>query len=65
MDLISLVIVLVVVGVLLALLNRYGPPFIDGQILRIINIVVLVAVVLFILSLFVNFGSVHTIHVGR
>jgi len=61
-DLISLVVVLVVVGVLLWLFNTYV-TMIDGRIKQIINIVVIVAVVLWLLSLFV--GPIHTFRVGR
>lgn len=65
MSLISLVVVLIVVGVLLALLNRYVGQWIDGTILKIINAVVIIAVVLWVLSLFVNLGGLNTIRVGR
>lgn len=61
MDLISLVVVLIVVGVLLWLVNTLIPM--DGNIKRIINVVIIVAVVLWILSLFV--GGLPHIHVGR
>jgi len=61
MDLISLVIVLIVVGVLLWLANTYLPM--DQKIKQILNIVVVVAVVLWILSLFI--GGLPHIHVGR
>lgn len=61
MDLISLVIVLIVIGVLLWLVNTYIPM--DGKIKQIINAVVIVAVVLWLLSLFV--GPLPHIFVGR
>lgn len=64
MPLIHLVIVLIVVGVLLWAANMI--PYIDANIKKIINVVVIVATVLWILSLFVgNFGSIGNIHVGR
>ncbi len=63
MDLVSLVILLVVIGVLLWLINTYGAAIIDAKILKIINIVVVVAVVLFVLSLFV--GYLPHMHVGK
>lgn len=62
MDLFSLVGMLIVIGVCLGLLNRYGAKWIDGNMLSIINAVVVIAVILFILSLFFNF---HSIHIGR
>jgi len=64
MDLISLVVILIAVGVLLWALNTYGAPFIDAKILRIINIVVVVAVVLWLLKLFGLFEIARGIRVG-
>ncbi len=61
MDLLSLVIVLIVIGVLLYLVNQFLPM--DANIKKIINIVVIIAVVLWILSLFI--GSLPSIRVGR
>ncbi len=63
MDLISLVVILIVVGVLLWLVNTYIPM--DGKIKNILNIVVVVVVVIWLLSLFVNLGSLHTVRIGR
>lgn len=60
MDLISLVITLIVVGVLLWLVNTYIPM--DEKIKNILNIVVVIAVVLWVLSLFVGMPRIH---VGR
>ena len=60
MDLISLIIVLVAIGVILWLINTYIPM--DEKIKNILNIVVVIAVVLWILSMFV---SIPRIHVGR
>jgi len=63
MDLVSLVVVLIVVGVLLWLVNVYMPM--DAKIKNIINIVVVIAVVLWLLRVFGVMGDVHTIRVGR
>lgn len=57
----QLVIVLIVIGVLLWLVNTYIPM--DGQVSRILNAVVIIALVLWLLSLFV--GPLPSIHVGR
>ena len=46
MTLLGLVLTLVVIGVLLWLLNQYGGPYIDGKVLKIINVVVIVVVIL-------------------
>ena len=48
MDLISLVITLIVVGVLLWLVNNYIPM--DGQIKRLLNGVVVIATVIWLLD---------------
>ncbi len=52
MPLITVVIVLLVVGVLLAVINMYGPPHVDAKILKIINVVVIVAVIIWLLRVF-------------
>ncbi len=61
MSLISLVIVLIVVGVLLWLVNSMIPM--DPKIKQIINVVVVIACVLWVLSIFV--GPIPDIRVGR
>ena len=60
MDLIQLVFLLVAIGVILWLVNTYIPM--DATIKMILNAIVIIAVVLFVLSLFV---SVPHIRVGR
>lgn len=61
MDLISLIILLVVIGVLLWAINAYIPM--DAKIKQILNIVVVIVVVLFLLNLFV--GYLPHMHVGK
>lgn len=61
MDLISLIILIVVIGVLLWAVNKWIPM--EANIKQILNIVVVVALVIFILSLF--WGYAPHIHVGR
>jgi hypothetical protein len=48
MDLISLIVTLIVVGVVLWLVNNYIPM--DGKIKQILNVVVVVVVVIWLLS---------------
>jgi hypothetical protein len=55
--------VLIVVGVLLGLINRFIPM--AGSIKSILNAVVVIAVVLWLLSVFGVLGSLSKIHVGR
>lgn len=63
MPLINVVIVLIVVGVLLWLVNRFIPM--EGSIKSILNAVVIIAVVLWILALFLPMGNLSMIRVGR
>jgi hypothetical protein len=62
MPLIQLLEVLVVVGVLLWLVNRFIPM--QGSIKSILNGVVVIAVVLWLLNVFGLFSSISRIHVG-
>ncbi len=62
MPLIQLVLVLIVVGVLLWLVNRFIPM--QGTIKSILNAVVVIAVVLWLLNVFGLFHSLSRIHVG-
>lgn len=63
MPLIQVVVVLIVVGVLLWLINRYIPM--AGSIKTILNAVVVIAVVLWLLNIFGLFSSLSTIRVGK
>jgi flagellar biogenesis protein FliO len=63
MPLIQLLEVLIVVGVLLWLVNRFIPM--QSSIKSILNGVVVIAVVLWLLNVFGLFHSLSRIHVGR
>ena len=63
MSLITVVIVLVVVGVLLWLVNRFIPM--DSKIKSILNAVVVIGVVIWLLQVFGVLGSLGHIHIGR
>lgn len=62
MPLLQILEVLIVVGVLLWLVNRFIPM--QGSIKSILNGVVVIAVVLWILNIFGLFHSLSRIHVG-
>jgi hypothetical protein len=62
MPLLQIVMVLIVVGVLLWLVNRFIPM--QGTIKSILNAVVVIAVVLWLLNIFGLFHSLSRIHVG-
>ena len=55
--------VLIVVGVLLGLINRYIPM--AGSIKSILNAVVVIAVVLWLLNVFGLLGYLSRIHLGK
>jgi 1-acyl-sn-glycerol-3-phosphate acyltransferase len=60
MDVLTILIVIVIVGVLLWLVNSYIPM--DGKIKKILNIVVVILLVIWLLSAFGAFhylGGVH------
>ena len=63
MSLLSLVITLIVVGVLLWCMNQYVPM--DPKIKQIVNIVVVIAVVIYVLSAFGVLDSMHGVKVPR
>jgi hypothetical protein len=63
MPLINVVVVLVVVGVVLWLINRFIPM--AGSIKSILNAVVVIAVVLWLLRVFGVLGSLSSIRVGQ
>lgn len=62
MPIIHLIIVLVAVGVVLWLVNNYIPM--DGTIKKILNVVVIIAVIIWLLSVFGVIGSLSGIRVG-
>lgn len=62
MPLVQLVMVLIVVGVLLWLINRFIPM--QGTIKSILNAVVVIAVVLWLLNIFGLFHSLSHIRIG-
>ena len=61
MSLVSLVIVLVVVGILLYLVNTMIPM--DGKIKKVLNVVVIVAIVIWLLKVFGLWSSLFSVHV--
>lgn len=62
MPLIQLVIALVILGVGLWLINNYIPM--DGKIKQILNVVVVIAVILWLLSVFGLLGSMQGMRIG-
>jgi len=63
MPLIQICLVLIVVGVLLWLVNRFIPM--AGSIKTILNVVVVIVVVVWLLNIFGLMHYITTMHVGR
>ncbi|MDR3724319.1 MAG: hypothetical protein P4K83_07510 [Terracidiphilus sp.] len=63
MPLVNVVLALVVVGILLWLVNRYIPM--QGQVKRILNSVVVIAVILWLLKVFGLYEYLSQFRVGR
>lgn len=63
MSLIHLVVVLIVVGIILWLINRFIPM--AGSIKTILNLVVVIVVVLWLLNVFGIFSYHSIIHLGK
>lgn len=61
MDLLTVIIVLVVVGVLLYLINVFVPM--DGKIKKILNITTVIIVILWLVKIFGLLDSVRKIHI--
>ena len=63
MPLVQVILVLIVVGVLLGLINRYIPM--AGSIKSILNAVVVIVVVLWLLNVFGLLSYISKIHLGK
>jgi hypothetical protein len=63
MPLIQLVIVLVIVGMILWVINSYIPM--QSTIKRILNVVVVICVIIWLLSVFGLIGNILSIRVGK
>ncbi len=61
MPVLTIVLVLIVVGVLLYLINRYIPM--DGKIKSILNIVVVICVIIWLLKVFGVWGGLNDVTV--
>jgi len=62
MPLVTLVVTLIVVGVLLWAVNAYIPM--DPKIKTILNVVIVIAVIIWLLQVFGVLGSLHTARIG-
>ncbi len=65
MPLLSVVITLIVVGILLGFVNKYGREWIAASMLKLINAVVVIAVILWLLSVFGLWQGIPSLRIGR
>jgi len=63
MPLLHLILILVVIGVILWVVNRYIPM--QSTVKRILNVVVIVCVIIWLLSVFGVIGNISALRVGR
>ena len=63
MSLINLIVVLIIVGLMLWLVNRYIPM--EARIKSILNVVVIIVVILWLLNVFGLFHSLSAVRIGR
>jgi len=61
MSILTILLIIVIVGVLLYLVNNYIPM--DGKIKNIFNIVVVIAVIVWLLKVFGVFSYLRDIHI--
>lgn len=61
MPLINLVIILVVIGFVLWLINKFIPM--ESTIKNILNIIIIIAIIFWLLSIFGVLGSIETIRI--
>lgn len=61
MPILSVIIVLIVVGILLYLINRYIPM--DGKIKSILNIVIVICVIIWLLKAFGILGQLGNVKI--
>ena len=63
MPLLHLILILVLVGVVLWVINRYIPM--QSTMKRILNVVVIICVIVWLLSVFGVIGNISGIRIGR
>jgi hypothetical protein len=65
MPIIQMMIILIVIGVVLALINKYGAAYIDANILKILNVAVVIGVIIWLLYAFGVIGYLSAIRIGK
>jgi len=66
MPILQVLLILVLIGVVVGLINKYGAEYIDAKWVKLINIVAIVFTLIWLVGLvFGGFGSLSNIRVGR
>ena len=65
MPLLSFILVLVLVGIALWAINNFVAPIMDGRVVTILNYAVIVATILWVLSVLGLFDSLAGLRIGR
>jgi hypothetical protein len=66
MPLLQVLVILLLIGLLIGVINKYGAEYIDSKWIKLINIVAIVFTIIWLVGLiFGGFGSLSNIRVGR
>ena len=66
MPILQVLLILVLIGVVVGLINKYGAEYIDAKWVKLINIVAIVFTLIWLVGLvFGGFGSLSNIRIGR
>ena len=66
MPLLQVIVILILIGLLIGVINKYGGEYIDSKWVKLINIVAIVFTIIWLVGLvFGGFGSLSNIRVGR
>lgn len=52
MPILTVILVILAIGALVALINTYGPPYIDAKFIKLINVVAIIGVIIWIMAVF-------------
>lgn len=51
MPILTVILIFIAIGILLALVNKYGPPYIDPKFIWLINAVVFIATIVWLMKI--------------
>lgn len=65
MPLITVILVILVVGALVALINKYGPEYVSPGFIRLVNIVAIVFTIIWLMKVIGVWEYLTTVTVGK